>query len=132
MSGENMKTIRKRIVYFFRSKNTHFRSSVKRRERITHCKNPYRYLNKAIVHTIKKSEKEIRSAVVAGSSKSAKISARPSVIIIQKMERAFNIWFDDSCQKNIPLDSNIIRQKALQIYNHLKQNEQSSVNLSSQ
>ncbi|KAG8236236.1 hypothetical protein J437_LFUL010989 [Ladona fulva] len=44
------------------------------------------------------------------------------------MENALSIWIDDSCQKRIPLDGNIIKQKALQIYKHLKEHGESSVN----
>ena len=85
-------------------------------------------LNEATVRTIKKSEKEIRSAVVAGSAICAKYSARPRAQIIEKMEKALNIWIDDCCQKRIPLGGNLIKQKALKIYNHLKENGESSVN----
>nr|XP_012147629.1 PREDICTED: tigger transposable element-derived protein 1-like [Megachile rotundata] len=85
-------------------------------------------LNEATVRTIKKNEKEIRSAVAAGSSTSAKRAARPRAPIIEKMEKALSIWIDDSCQKRIPLDGNIIKQKALKIYKHLKEHGESSVN----
>ena len=75
-------------------------------------------LNKATIRTIKKNEKKIRSAVTVGSSISAKYASRPRVPIIEKMEKALSIWIDDSCQKKIPLDGNIIKQKALKIYKH--------------
>ncbi|XP_066255898.1 tigger transposable element-derived protein 1-like [Euwallacea similis] len=85
-------------------------------------------LNEAIVRTIKKNEKEIRSAVAAGFSTSAKRAARPRAPIIEKMEKALSIWIDDNCQKRIPSDGNIIKQKALKIYKHLKEHGESSVN----
>ncbi|XP_017891414.1 tigger transposable element-derived protein 1-like [Ceratina calcarata] len=85
-------------------------------------------LNEATVRTIKKNEKEIRSAVAAGSLTSAKHAARPRAPIIEKMEKALSIWIDDCCQKRIPLDGNIIKQKALKIYKHLKEQGESSVN----
>ncbi|XP_017796951.1 PREDICTED: tigger transposable element-derived protein 1-like [Habropoda laboriosa] len=44
------------------------------------------------------------------------------------MEKALSIWIDDSCQKRIPLDDNIIKQKALKIYKHLKEHGESFVN----
>nr|XP_031850389.1 tigger transposable element-derived protein 1-like [Nomia melanderi] len=85
-------------------------------------------LNEATVRTIKKNEKEIRSAVAAGSSISAKYTARPRAPIIEKMEKALSIWINDSCQKRIPLDGNIIKQTALKIYKYLKEHGESSVN----
>lgn len=36
------------------------------------------------------------------------------------MEKALMLWFDDCSDKHIPLSSYAIRQKALQIHNHLK------------
>ncbi|XP_015186585.1 PREDICTED: uncharacterized protein LOC107071792 [Polistes dominula] len=84
-------------------------------------------LNEATVRTIKKNEKEIRSAVAAGSLISAKRSARPRAPIIEKMEKILRDWIDDCCQKSIPLDGNIIRQKALKVYKHLKEHGESFV-----
>nr|XP_033328818.1 tigger transposable element-derived protein 1-like [Megalopta genalis] len=85
-------------------------------------------LNEETVRTIKKNEKEIRSAVAAGSLTSAKRAARPRAPVIEKMEKALSIWIGDCCQKRIPLDGNIIKQKALKIYKHLKEQGESSVN----
>lgn len=44
------------------------------------------------------------------------------------MEEAVGIWIEDSSQKIIPLDGNLIEQKALIVYKHLKEYEESSVN----
>ena len=44
------------------------------------------------------------------------------------MEKVLSIWIDDSRQKRIPLDGNIIKQKAPKIYKHLKEHGESSVN----
>ncbi|GLV46516.1 hypothetical protein CBL_20845 [Carabus blaptoides fortunei] len=43
------------------------------------------------------------------------------------MEKALSIWINDCCQKKIPLDGSIIKQKALKIYKHLKENGESCV-----
>ncbi|GLV40948.1 hypothetical protein CBL_08522 [Carabus blaptoides fortunei] len=43
------------------------------------------------------------------------------------MEKALSLWIDDCCQKKIPLDGSIIKQKTLKIYKHLKENGESSV-----
>lgn len=85
-------------------------------------------LNEATIRTIKKNEKEIRSAVAAGSSTSARYSARPRMPIIEKMEKALSIWIDDCCTKRIPLGGNMIRAKAVKIYNRLKEIGESSIN----
>lgn len=83
-------------------------------------------LNEATVRTIKKNENKIRSAVAAGSSIATKYAARPRAPIIERMEKALNIWIDDCSQKRIPLDGNIIKQKALKIYKLLQENGESS------
>ncbi|XP_078043080.1 putative CENPB DNA-binding domain-containing protein 1 isoform X1 [Augochlora pura] len=77
-------------------------------------------LNEATVRTIKKNDKEIRSTVAAGSSTSAKYAARPQAPIIEKMEKTLSIWINDSCQKRIPLDGNVIKQNHLKFTNILK------------
>ncbi|KAK9720045.1 hypothetical protein QE152_g22304 [Popillia japonica] len=104
-------------------------------------------LNEATVRTINKNEKKIRTAVAQGSSTSAKYAARPHTPVIEKKEKALSIWIDDSGRNRpviekkekalsiwiddsgrnrIALDGNIIRQKALKIYKHLKENGESS------
>lgn len=76
-------------------------------------------LNEATIRTIKRSEKEFRNSVAAGSITSAKYSARSRSSIIEKMEKALSIWIDDCGAKNIPLCGNIIKEKALKIYKYL-------------
>ncbi|KAK2575999.1 hypothetical protein KPH14_007358 [Odynerus spinipes] len=43
------------------------------------------------------------------------------------MEKILSIWIDESTKQQIPLDGNIIKQKALKIYNCLKKNGESPV-----
>lgn len=84
-------------------------------------------LNEATIRTIRKNEQKIRTAIAIGSSISANMTARPRAPIIQKMEKVLGIWIDYCCKRQIPLEGNVIKQKALEIYNHLKENGESSV-----
>ena len=67
---------------------------------------------------MKKSEKPIRSAVVAQSSISAKYEVRPSAHLDWSLL--------PKIQKRILSASYIIQQKALKIYQHLKENGESA------
>lgn len=85
-------------------------------------------LNEATIRTIQKSEQKIRASVVSGCSISSNMVSRPRAPIIEKMEKALNIWIDDCSKKRIQLDTNIIIQKSVRIYNYLKENGESAVN----
>lgn len=39
------------------------------------------------------------------------------------MEKALNIWIEECLKKRIPLNTNVIKCKALQIHDHLKNGE---------
>lgn len=84
-------------------------------------------LNEATIRTIKKNENKIRTAVSAGSSIFANMTARPRAPIIEKMEKILSIWIEESTRQQIPLDGNMIKQKALKIYNYLKKSGESAV-----
>lgn len=84
-------------------------------------------LNEATIRTIKKNEHKIRTAVSAGSSIFANMTARPRAPIIEKMEKLLSIWIDESTKQQTPLDGNVIKQKALKIYDYLKKNGESAV-----
>lgn len=77
-------------------------------------------LNEATVRTIKKSEIKIKENVSAVSARSAKRATRARDIDLIKMEKALYIWIEDCEQKKVPLDGNILKQKALKIFEHLK------------
>ena len=40
---------------------------------------------------------------------------------MEMMEKALMIWIEDNTQKRMPLDGNVIRYKAVKIFNHLKE-----------
>ena len=50
----------------------------------------------------------------------AKRVTRTRNINIVKMKRALMIWLEDCIAKKIPLSGNLIKQKALKIYEHLR------------
>lgn len=84
-------------------------------------------INEASVRTIKKNESAIRKSVADGSLTSIKYSNRLRPSIMEKMEKALNIWVEDNCQKRIPLSKQIIKEKALKIYENLKKSGEPSV-----
>ncbi|XP_076749054.1 putative CENPB DNA-binding domain-containing protein 1 [Xylocopa sonorina] len=96
-------------------------------ERVSSVAKSYN-LNEATVRTIKNSEQKIRKNVAEGCPLRAKRVARTRDIDVVRMEHALIIWMEDCLEKRIPLNGNTIRQKALQIYKHLKENGQSSTN----
>jgi len=85
-------------------------------------------LNESTIRTIKQNEGKIRSSVASGSSVLAKITARPRAEIMEKMEQSLTVWIEDMTKKRLPLDGNVIKQKALKIFNYLKEIGQSSTN----
>ena len=56
------------------------------------------------------------------------IMISPCVPIIEEIEKALSFGFMFGYQKTDSIDSNINRQKAPKVYNHLKQNEEYFVN----
>lgn len=83
-------------------------------------------LNEATIRTIQKNEQKIRASVAAGCSLSASMMARQRAPIIEKMEKVLCVWINESSSRRIPLDAYIIKQTAVKIYNHLKENGESS------
>ncbi|XP_045447917.1 tigger transposable element-derived protein 1-like isoform X2 [Melitaea cinxia] len=80
--------------------------------------------NEATVRTILRNEQKIRASVTSGSALSANMRARSRAPIIEKMEKTLNIWIQDCTRKRTHIDSFIIKQRALKIYNFLKENEE--------
>lgn len=83
-------------------------------------------LAESTVRTIKKNEDKIRAAVAAGSSVSLKKTSHARDPDMEKMEKCLCIWVEEKSQKNMPLDGNAIRQKAVRILQHLKANQATS------
>ncbi|XP_051781620.1 tigger transposable element-derived protein 1-like [Erpetoichthys calabaricus] len=73
-------------------------------------------LNESTVRYIKKEEKNIRSTAAVSFNQGAKrvVSGRNKVVV--HMESALGLWIEDCQKKNIPLVTNIIREKAKQLH----------------
>ncbi|XP_066976300.1 tigger transposable element-derived protein 1-like [Macrobrachium rosenbergii] len=76
-------------------------------------------VNESTVRYIKKKEAEICKSVSMSYFGSAKTVATVRDKTIVKVESALAIWIKDCQKKNVPLDSNIIREKARQPYQQL-------------
>ncbi|KAI5100977.1 hypothetical protein C0J45_9963 [Silurus meridionalis] len=76
-------------------------------------------LNESTVRYIKKGEANIRSTVAVTCIQNAKRTATKRNKYIVRMEAALGIWIKDCRKKNIPLDTNVIREKARQLYEQL-------------
>ncbi|XP_067138393.1 tigger transposable element-derived protein 1-like [Centruroides vittatus] len=124
MSGRNKKLFRKRHFISLELK-IQILDRLKRGERLSRVAKTLN-LNEATIRTIQKSEQKIRASVTAGCSISANMTARPREPIIEKMEKALNIWIDDCLKKRIPISTNTIKQKSLKIYNYLRENGEQS------
>ena len=78
-------------------------------------------VNESTVRTIKKSEATIRSSVAAGTSKSAKVSFMPRDRNMVKMEKALSLWMDDMEQRHVPMDTNLVKNKAFSLFKKFKE-----------
>ena len=76
--------------------------------------------NESSIRTIKSQAAAIRSSVrVAPQTSKTVQMVRDSVLI--KTERALNLWVEDMIRKHVPLDGNIMREKAKSLYEHYVQ-----------
>uniref|UniRef100_A0A1A9W8G6 HTH CENPB-type domain-containing protein n=1 Tax=Glossina brevipalpis TaxID=37001 RepID=A0A1A9W8G6_9MUSC len=75
-------------------------------------------LNESTIRTIKENEEKIRCSLSSRSSVLAKIISRPRAKIMEKMEQSLT-------KKRLPLDGNAFKQKALKIFNYLKEGQPS-------
>ena len=72
-------------------------------------------LNESTVRYIKKEEAKIRKTASISFSKDAKRVNMQNKTIV-RMENALSVWIQDCRQKNISLDTNMIRSKAKALY----------------
>jgi hypothetical protein len=78
-------------------------------------------VNESTVRYIKKKEKQIRESVGQSVPVSAKVSCVVRDRALVKMEKTLSLWIEDMSQKNVPVDQNMIREKALILYEHYRQ-----------
>ncbi|XP_063670555.1 general transcription factor II-I isoform X4 [Pan troglodytes] len=71
--------------------------------------------NESSIREIVKKEKEIRASF-AVSPPTAKVTATVRDKCLVKMEQALHLWVEEMNRKHVPIDSNMLRQKALSLY----------------
>ncbi|XP_018608961.2 uncharacterized protein LOC108935128 [Scleropages formosus] len=71
--------------------------------------------NESSIREIVKKEKEIRASF-AIAPQTAKVTATARDKCLVKMEKALNLWVEDMNRKCVPTDGNMLRQKALSLY----------------
>jgi len=83
-------------------------------------------LNESTIRTIKRMENSIRESVICGSKLTSATSSYCRDIVLEKMENVLVLWMDDLSQKRVPIDGNIIKQKALRIHTKIQEKDSSS------
>jgi hypothetical protein len=78
-------------------------------------------VNESTVRYIRKIEKQIRETVGQSAPGSAKVSCVVRDRALVKMEKALSLWMEDMSQKNVPIDQNVIREKARSLYEQFRQ-----------
>nr|XP_061782207.1 tigger transposable element-derived protein 1-like [Nerophis lumbriciformis] len=80
-------------------------------------------INESTVRCIKKEETNIRATAAITLNRNAKRVMTPRNKTIVKMESVLAVWISECKNNNIPLDANIIRAKAKNIYEDFAQND---------
>lgn len=88
------------------------------RERVTDAAKFY-CMNEATISTIRKNADCIRS-VAAGFCTSMTTTSFVWDVAMENMKKALMTWLEDQIRKQIPLDTNTITNKALKIYENIK------------
>ncbi|KAL1241505.1 Tigger transposable element-derived protein [Trichinella spiralis] len=83
-------------------------------------------INESTVRYINKNEKAIRAAFTLCAPLTTKVVSQVREKAIIKMENALYIWLKNQRRKRVPVDSNVIREKARVLYGHFKQAETSA------
>ncbi|XP_072888810.1 putative CENPB DNA-binding domain-containing protein 1 [Hemitrygon akajei] len=73
--------------------------------------------NESSIHTIKQKEAEIRGSVSVAPTKAKMVSLVRNKVLA-KTEKALSVWLEDMSQKHLPVDGQIIHEKALSLYEH--------------
>ncbi|XP_044740648.1 tigger transposable element-derived protein 1-like [Chrysoperla carnea] len=81
-------------------------------------------LNESTIRTIKQNEQKIRRSLgISGAMPSTKRVARVRDTLMEKMEKSLVKWIQECNEKKVELSGNLIKVKALYIYENLKQSE---------
>ncbi|XP_071536060.1 uncharacterized protein [Panulirus ornatus] len=78
-------------------------------------------VNESSIHTIQKNADKIKAAITGTSPDSAKSAFHGTNQLLEKMEKMLSVWLKDLDEKQVPISSFSIREKALQLYQQLEQ-----------
>ncbi|XP_034963264.1 tigger transposable element-derived protein 1-like isoform X1 [Zootoca vivipara] len=72
--------------------------------------------NESSIRAIKVREREIRQAVASGAPITAKVTSQVRDQTLVKAEKALYLWLEDMNAQGVPIDGNMMREKALDLY----------------
>ncbi|XP_053235427.1 tigger transposable element-derived protein 1-like isoform X2 [Podarcis raffonei] len=72
--------------------------------------------NESSIRAIKVREREIRQAVASGAPITAKVTSQVRDQTLVKAEKALYLWLEDMNGQGLPVDGNMMREKALDLY----------------
>ncbi|KFD63305.1 hypothetical protein M514_24485 [Trichuris suis] len=78
--------------------------------------------NESSIREIVKNKDKIRSSFNA-APQTAKVTSISRDKILVKMEKALNFWVEDMNRKSIPVNGQALRQKALDLYEHMRKKQ---------
>nr|XP_012152114.1 PREDICTED: uncharacterized protein LOC105664027 [Megachile rotundata] len=71
--------------------------------------------NESSIREVMKNREKIRASFSV-APQTAKVTAVARNKVLMKMEKALNYWVEDMSSKGIPVDGNVVRKKALNLY----------------
>ena len=75
--------------------------------------------NESSIREVVQNEKKNRSSF-AVAPQTAKVTCTVRDKVLVKMEKALNLWVEDMNRKRMPIDGNVLRQKALSLHEDFK------------
>lgn len=78
------------------------------------------FRNESSIRAIKKREKEIRQAVSSSAPVATKVMTQVRDESLVKMEKILFSWLENRNSQQLPIDGNMLRIKALEIYKQVK------------
>lgn len=76
-------------------------------------------LSKSTIATIKENRVNIESSLQKVTPLSAKNISKARNSVVEDLERLLNVWIDHQTQRNIPISTNIIQEKARSLHANL-------------
>lgn len=86
-------------------------------------------MNESSIRRIKLNSEKIKNSVVCSTSLASKKIKKTRNSIIEKTEKLLSFWIEDQNQKRMPLNTGVIRTKALAIFDRLQKEAPGSSNL---